>query len=133
MTDFGIANATGEDATGTTGTPAFAAPEQLLGEPHGAGVDYFALTAIVVFALSGNPPFGDGEASLILSRQLAGSVDLSTFATPLAEWMRKGLMPVPDDRFRDAGEMKDAWRTAVRIVMRRERAAWWRRNSPRAR
>ena len=133
MTDFGIANATGEDATGTTGTPAFAAPEQLLGEPHGAGVDYFALTAIVVFALSGNPPFGDGDASLILSRQLAGSVDLSTFATPLAEWMRKGLMPVPDDRFRDAAEMKDAWRTAVRIVNRRERAAWWRRNSPRAR
>jgi eukaryotic-like serine/threonine-protein kinase len=133
MTDFGIANATGEDATGTTGTPAFAAPEQLLGEPHGAGVDYFALTAIVVFAMSGNPPFGDGDASVILSRQLAGSVDLSTFATPLAEWMRKGLMPVPDDRFRDAAEMKDAWRTAVRIVKRRERAAWWRRNSPRAR
>jgi Serine/threonine protein kinase len=47
MTDFGIANATGEDVTGTTGTPAFAAPEQLLGEPQGASVDYFALAAIV--------------------------------------------------------------------------------------
>ena len=131
MTDFGIANATGEDATGTTGTPAFAAPEQLLGESHGPSVDYFALTAIVVFALCGQPPFGDGDATLILSRQLAGAADLSPFAPPLAEWIRKGLMPSPDDRFRDAAEMKQLWRNAVRLVRRRERAAWWRRSASR--
>ena len=129
MTDFGIANATGEDATGTTGTPAFAAPEQLLGEPQGPAVDYFALTAIVVFALCGKAPFGEGDATAILSRQLARAVDLSTLATPLAEWVRKGLTPTPDDRFRDAAEMKQAWRNAVRLVKRRERATWWRRSA----
>lgn len=128
MTDFGIANATGEDATGTTGTPAFAAPEQLLGEPHGTSVDYFALTAIVVFALSGEPPFGDGDAAAILSRQLARSVDLTPFAPSIAEWIRKGLMPAPEDRFADAAEMKNAWRNAVRIARRRERARWWRKS-----
>jgi serine/threonine-protein kinase len=133
MTDFGIANATGEESTGTTGTPAFAAPEQLLGEPHGASVDYFALAAIVVFALTGKPPFGDGDAKQILARQLSGAVDLSEFAAPLADWIRKGLAPTADDRFADAMEMKEAWRAAVRIVRRRERAAWWRRNSPRTR
>jgi serine/threonine-protein kinase len=129
MTDFGIANATGEDVTGTTGTPAFAAPEQLLGEPQGASVDLYALAAIVVFALCGQPPFGDGDASTILSRQLAGGPDLSRFAPPIAEWIGKALMQSPEDRFIGAVEMKDAWRNTVKRMRRRERAAWWRRNA----
>jgi serine/threonine-protein kinase len=127
MTDFGIANATGEDVTGTTGTPAFAAPEQLLGEPQNASVDCFALAAIVVFALCGQPPFGDGDARTILSRQLSGGPDLSRFAPPLADWLRKGMAQSPDDRFRDAQEMKEEWRSMVKRMRRRERAAWWRR------
>ncbi|HZJ01339.1 MAG TPA: serine/threonine-protein kinase [Gemmatimonadaceae bacterium] len=129
MTDFGIANATGEDVTGTTGTPAFAAPEQLLGEPQGASVDLYALAAIVVFALCGQPPFGDGDAATILSRQLAGAPDLTRFAPPLAEWIGKALMQSPADRFVDAAEMKEAWRSTVKRMRRRERAAWWRRNA----
>ena len=129
LTDFGIANATGEDVTGTTGTPAFAAPEQLLGEPQGAAVDYFALSAIVYFALCGLPPFGDSEPQLILARQLAGGADLSHFAPSIATWMRKGFAPSPDDRFHDAAEMKQAWRDAVRAARRRERNAWWRLNA----
>ena len=32
LADFGIANVTGEEVTGASGTPAFASPEQLLGE-----------------------------------------------------------------------------------------------------
>ena len=129
LTDFGIANATGEDVTGTTGTPAFAAPEQLLGEPQGSAVDYFALTAIVYFALCGLAPFGDTEPQLILARQLAGGADLSHFAPSIAAWMRKGFAPSPDDRFHDAAEMKQGWRDAVRAARRRERNAWWRRNA----
>ena len=133
MSDFGTANATGEDSTGTTGTPAFAAPEQLLGEPHGASADRFALTAIVAFALSGTPPFGEGEAATIVARQLAGTVDLAPFSPPVAEWIKRGLMVAPDDRFRDEAEMKDAWRAAIRAARRRDRAAWWRRNPGRGR
>jgi eukaryotic-like serine/threonine-protein kinase len=133
MTDFGIANATGEDVTGTTGTPAFAAPEQLLGEPQGAAVDYFALAAIVAFALSGSPPFGDGDAETIVARQLSGKFDSSPFAPSIGEWLKRALMTNADARFADAAEMKDAWRAAVRAARRRERAAWWRRNSGRNR
>jgi len=131
MTDFGIANATGDVTTANTGTPAFAGPEQLLGEPHGASVDYFALTSIVYFALSGTPPFGDGDAAQILARQLAGNVDLSRFAPSIAQWIRRGLAPSAEYRFDDAAEMKEAWRLAVRAARRRERAAWWRLNSAR--
>ena len=129
MTDFGIANATGEDVTGSTGTPAFAAPEQLLGEPQGASVDYFALAAIVAFALSGQPPFGDGDAEQIVARQLAGKFDASAFSPPIGEWLKRALTADADARFVDAAGMKEAWRGAVRAAKRRERAAWWRRNS----
>jgi eukaryotic-like serine/threonine-protein kinase len=131
MTDFGIANATGEDVTGTTGTPAFAAPEQLLGEPQGASVDYFALAAIVAFALTGQPPFGDGDAEQIIARQIAGAFDASVFSPAIGEWLECALASNVADRFQDAESMKEAWSRAVRAAKRRERAAWWRRNSSR--
>ncbi|MEO8577349.1 MAG: serine/threonine-protein kinase [Gemmatimonadales bacterium] len=133
MSDFGTANATGEDSTGTTGTPAFAAPEQLLGEPHGASVDRFALAAIVAFALSGLPPFGEGDGATIVARQLSEGFDSSVFSPPIAEWLKRGLMTNPDDRFADESEMKETWRAAVRAARRRERAAWWRRSGGRDR
>jgi serine/threonine-protein kinase len=133
MSDFGTANATGEDATGTTGTPAFAAPEQLLGEPHGAAVDRFALAAIVAYALTGKPPFGEGDAATIVARQLSGTFDTSLYSPPIAEWIKCGLETNPEDRFADEEEMKTRWRSAVRAAKRRERAAWWRRNSSRDR
>lgn len=132
LTDFGIANATGDEVARTTGTPAFAAPEQLLGEPHGSSVDLFALAAIVYFALCGQAPFGEGDAAAIVARQLAGGVDVSGFSPPIAEWLRKGLSRDPDGRYRDATEMKEAWRAAVRIARRRDRNSWWRLSSARS-
>ncbi len=129
ITDFGIANATGEEITGTTGTPAFAAPEQLLGEPQGPTADLFALAGIVLFALSGAPPFGDGDPQAILARQLTEKIDLSSCPAPVAEWLRTALSPNPEDRFSDANAMKQAWREAVRLSLRRERSGWWRRSA----
>lgn len=129
MSDFGTANATGEETAGTTGTPAFAAPEQLLGEPHGASVDRFALAAIVAYALTGHPPFGDGDPAQIVARQLAGQIDTSLYSPAIAEWLRKALSAKQEDRFADEEEMKAAWRLAVRAARRRERATWWRRNA----
>jgi serine/threonine protein kinase len=133
ITDFGIANATGEDAVSNTGTPAFAAPEQLLGEPHGPSVDCFAVAAIVAFALSGSPPFGEGDAAQVLARELAGGPDLSAFSPPIAEWLERALATREDERFADAVEMKQAWRAAVKAARRRDKAAWWRRAAARER
>jgi hypothetical protein len=128
LTDFGIANVTGEDVVGSTGTPAFAAPEQLLGEPQGPQADLFAIAGIVVFALTGEPPFGDGEPQEIVARQLAGKIDLSQYPNAICEWLRTALALSPDDRFKDAAAMKEEWRQAVRTSLRRERSAWWRRS-----
>ena len=127
IADFGIANAW-EETGGSTGTPAFAAPEQLLGEPQGPSVDCFSLAGIVVFALSGALPFGSGDAKVILARELTGQIDLSSYPPEIAEWLRRGLSPVPEDRFADASEMRSAWRQAVDGAFTRdERMPWWRR------
>ena len=127
ITDFGIANVTGEDAPGTTGTPAFAAPEQLLGEPQGPEADYFALAAIVYFVMTGEAPFGDGDAKQILARQLGESADLDPFPTVICNWFRTAFAPDPDDRFADGPEMRQAWKAASEKVLARQRGSWWRR------
>ena len=127
ITDFGIANVTGEDVAGTTGTPAFAAPEQLLGEPQGPAADYFALAAIVYFTMTGDTPFGDGDAQSILARQLSEKADLAAFPTVLGNWFRTAFAARPEERFADGMAMKEAWEAACEKVLARRRGAWWRR------
>jgi serine/threonine-protein kinase len=128
VADFGIANITGEEAAGASGTPAFAAPEQLLGEPQDAPADCFSMAAIVAFVLSGVAPFGEQDSKAILARELKGEVDLSAYPQEIGEWLRRGLTPDADERFADASEMRAAWRDAVEAVYERERRVpWWRR------
>jgi len=127
--DFGVAKIPGEERLGsTTGTPEFAAPEQLLGEHQGPAVDCFEIAAVTYFLLSGVAPFGSGDGRAILARELSGDVDLSHLAEPIAAWLRKGLAPNPDERFADAAEMQGAWREAVEAVLDEgARIPWWRR------
>lgn len=128
LADFGIANVTGEEATGASGTPAFAPPEQLLGEPQDAAADCFSIAAIVAFALSGSPPFGERDSASILARELKGDVDLSAYAPEIGEWLQHGLSASAENRFVDAAAMQAAWREAVQLVFERERQVpWWRR------
>jgi serine/threonine-protein kinase len=127
ITDFGIANVTGEDVAGTTGTPAFAAPEQLLGEAQGPAADYFALAAIVYFVMTGDTPFGDGDAKEILARQLGERADLEAFPTVICNWFKTAFAANPDDRFADGAAMQRAWKAASGKVLARQRGPWWRR------
>jgi serine/threonine protein kinase len=118
IADFGIAHALGEGESGTSGTPAFAAPEQLLGEPHGVASDLFAIAAIACFALTGRPPFEGPDARSILAKQLSEKPDLTDLPVELNEWFLRGLSADPDKRFNDATEMRDAWNRAVRPLFR---------------
>ena len=105
ITDFGIAK--GEDEPGgATGTPAFAAPEQLLGESQGPSVDLFAVAGIVAFALSGQPPFPGPDTSSILAQQLSNQFDPAPFPEPVANWLKRGLASDPLQRFPDAAAMQ---------------------------
>jgi outer membrane receptor protein involved in Fe transport/tRNA A-37 threonylcarbamoyl transferase component Bud32 len=125
IADFGIANAMGEEWAGSSGTPAFAPPEQLLGEPQGVAADLFAVAAIVYFALTGAAPFVGEDGRAILAQQLAGSANLTRFHPELAGWLRKGLAADPDQRFTDAAEMQAEWRRVTRDVLEHESRLPW--------
>ena len=130
--DFGIAYALGDEGAGSSGTPSFAAPEQLLGEAQGPATDCYALASIVYYVLTGKPPFGEGPGEAILAQQLSDTLPARLladgFADALAEWFRHGLAPRVEDRFGDAIEMRIAWRQLVRTLRRAEDARpWWRR------
>jgi serine/threonine-protein kinase len=128
VADFGIANPSGEEVTGASGTPAFSPPEQLLGEPQEAAADCFSIAAIVAYVLTGAPPFGESDSRQILARELAGQLDVTPYAPEIGDWLRRGLSPDPEARFADAAEMQEEWRTAAGNVLERERRVpWWRR------
>jgi eukaryotic-like serine/threonine-protein kinase len=142
ITDFGIARVGGEEAGGASGTPAFAAPEQLLGEAQGPGVDCFAVAAIVVYVLRGHAPFPGKTGPSILAHQLSGQLDLSEFEPELEAWLRRGLASDTEQRFPDAGVMQGEWRRLMRLAEANAqleqaqapngepattRSPWWRR------
>ena len=123
IADFGIANAMGVTPAGASGTPAFAAPEQLLGEAQGVTTDLFAVAGIVHFALTGRSPFEGADGRAILAAQLAGRLSLDQFDSALAAWLRRGLAADPLRRFPDAEAMRSEWRSVVRSAAREERRA----------
>ncbi|HEX4933867.1 MAG TPA: serine/threonine-protein kinase [Gemmatimonadaceae bacterium] len=126
ITDFGIAK--GEDeAAGATGTPAFAAPEQLLGEAQGAAVDCFGVAAIVFFVLTGRVPFDGPDAQALVAQQLGARYDESLLPPPLVPFIKQGLAPDPARRFADAGAMRAAWKDVVEEMERQVRRGetWW--------
>ena len=129
IADFGIANALGSQVAGASGTPAFAAPEQLLGEEQGVGTDLFAVAGIVVFALAGRVPFAGDDGRAILAAQLAGRAEIDDFSPAMVAWLRRSLAADPAQRFPSAEAMRAGWRQVVRAVLREERLAaspWWR-------
>ena len=70
--DFGISRAA--DATALTranlviGSPGFMSPEQAMGQEVGPASDIFSLGAVLVFAATGEGPFGEGTVTALLYR-----------------------------------------------------------------
>ncbi|MCD9623562.1 serine/threonine-protein kinase [Rhabdothermincola salaria] len=96
LADFGVA--TIRDATGgltvtgaVVGTPEFMAPEQARGEEAGPAADVFSLGATLLFAATGNPPYGRGEAAVVLPRAARGR--LAPLPAGLDRTLRRRLMP----------------------------------------
>ncbi len=126
ITDFGIAKGEDEQA-GATGTPAFAAPEQLLGESQGPAVDCFGVAAIIYYVVTGRPPFDGRDAQALLAQQLGARYDESILPPPIVPFIKRGLSPDPALRFSEAGVMKEAWREVVDEMERETRRGetWW--------
>ena len=70
--DFGISWA-GEglrltDAGAVVGSPGFVSPEQARGREVGPASDVFSLGAVLVYAATGEGPFGDGPTQALIYR-----------------------------------------------------------------
>ncbi|NIM51189.1 MAG: protein kinase [Gemmatimonadales bacterium] len=109
-----------------SGTPAFAAPEQLLGEAVDGRTDLYSISLAAYFGITGNVPFGGGTVESIIARQAAGQLPLVTTVRSdvperLLRVLQKGAAHRPDDRFESAdafaGALRDAqhpWQARVR-------------------
>ncbi|MFI6457831.1 serine/threonine protein kinase [Streptosporangium amethystogenes] len=83
--DFGIAKALDRTSSLTStaiGTPAYMTPEQLAGQPAGPAADMFAWAGTMLFAATGQPPFGADSLPAIFNRILNVDPDLSAIADP---------------------------------------------------
>ncbi|MGC5013863.1 protein kinase domain-containing protein [Streptosporangium sp. DT93] len=83
--DFGIAKALDRTSTLTAmaiGTPSYMTPEQLAGENAGSPADMFAWGCTMVFAATGQPPFGTDSLPAIFNRIMNAEPDLSAITDP---------------------------------------------------
>jgi diguanylate cyclase (GGDEF)-like protein len=69
LVDVGVATKAGQDHE-AAGTPGFAAPESFLSSSDSREVDVYGLAATVYAMLTGAPPFGAGNLTQVVARQL---------------------------------------------------------------
>jgi ABC-type transport system substrate-binding protein/serine/threonine protein kinase len=100
--DFGIARAldgTSLTATRTViGTVPFMSPEQAEGLDIGPASDVFALGAVIVYAATGSPPFGDGTDASVMYRIVHGRPSLAGVPSGLLEIVSACLVKDPAAR-----------------------------------
>jgi serine/threonine protein kinase len=127
VADFGIAKALeaqGGEATATglvLGTPAYVAPERLLGAPASVTSDLYSVGVVLYEALSGRRPYDNGTQGSYPG--VVSGVPLTSLAS-----LRPGLDPVlvgtveralarePSDRFQSAAQMAAALRSPVALA-----------------
>lgn len=84
------------------GTPDYLAPELLLGQPHGAPVDWWALGVCLYEFLTGYPPFCDKTVEAVFDNILCGEPEWPTgeeaLSTTAAHAVRQLLSRDPETR-----------------------------------
>ena len=117
VTDFGLAVALPRGrlfggATSRSGTPHFAAPEQLAGGQVDQRTDLFSLSAVALYLLLGRPPFKErspdqwtGDVRVTVPDV---SVERDDVPQALAEVLIKGCSYDPADRYQNAAALRDA-------------------------
>ena len=100
--DFGISRAlaaTAVTATGMiVGTPQFMSPEQAQGGPPESASDVFSLGCVLAFAVTSDPPFGDGTPAEVLYRVVHAPPALGGVPLPLRDLVSACLAKAPKDR-----------------------------------
>ena len=120
VADFGLTRrgATGHRTRGGDflGSPTYAAPEHLRGEPLDGRTDQYALTCVLYACLTGSPPF-KGDVPTVIKGHLNGEPPTISRAVALPpaidEVIRRGMAKNPADRYASCVEMVAAARRAL--------------------
>ncbi|TDB95310.1 serine/threonine-protein kinase [Actinomadura sp. 7K534] len=99
--DFGVARAISGGTTLTSrviGTPSYMSPEQIAGDEVGTPSDVFCWAATLVFAATGEPPFGQDTIPAVINRILHEEPELGDLHGPLRELVLDCLEKDPADR-----------------------------------
>ncbi len=129
ITDFGLAlalrgGARFGGATSRSGTPQFAAPEQLLGERVDQRADLYSIAAVAYFELLGRPPFTGKTPEQILAMQTTEEIpSLSSerrdVPRELEDVLKRALRSDRNERFHSAAAFSAAVSSALGGFLRR--------------
>jgi predicted ATPase len=122
LADFGVATPRTSGLTEPglfLGTLDYAAPEQIRGEPMGAGVDIYALGCVLYECLAGRPPFAKDTAVAVVHAHLLAPPPTLTETRPdlpaaLDEVIATALAKEQEKRHGSCGELLAAARLALR-------------------
>ena len=113
LADFGIARLI-DDPAGLTatnmavGTMAYAAPEQLRGEPLDGRTDQYALACTAFDLLTGAPPYVDSNPAVVITKHVAAPIPSLGERHPelaaLDGVLTRAMAKSPADRFASCGE-----------------------------
>ncbi|MFD4460055.1 protein kinase [Nocardia sp. NPDC058480] len=118
VTDFGIARSMGETTSLTSagsvlGTLAYAAPEQLEGQPLDVRTDVYALGGTLYELLTGFVPYQRESPAALISAHLIEPPPRPTAGNPALPFaldavIARAMAKNPDDRYASCGELADA-------------------------
>ena len=136
LSDFGIARfATQVSGSGRVmGTPAYLAPEQILGEPHSSRSDLFSLGIVLYQMLTGIPPFDGSSVAAVCAQILSTNPVLPSKRNPalppgLDHIVMRALAKDPADRYPNAEAMAASLfplaRRTPESVQMPVKVSWW--------
>ncbi|OLF09380.1 serine/threonine protein kinase [Actinophytocola xinjiangensis] len=120
VADFGLTRrgATGHRTRGGDflGSPTYAAPEHLRGEPVDARTDAYSLACVLFACLSGRPPFQGPVPEVIqghLNRDVPALTEHVALPPAIDEVIRRGMAKSPKSRYTNCRELMAAARQAL--------------------
>ena len=136
IADFGLAFAHehhsrfGGASTSHSGTPEFAAPEQLLGEKVDERTDIYSLSLCAYFALTGSLPFGSGSPISVIASHTTGTLPDVTAVrqdvnTGFLHALAKAAAQDPGNRYESASAFAAALRKDARSGKPSAVQRWW--------